>query len=366
MEDKHIFWKSEPVGLGDENMQISPRIRTEAVQPPLGYRFSVLDTCTELRALHKLIKHHYVSSKEDDVVLTYTEDFLKWQLECPLHKQEYACTLKFAADADTPEEMVGFVLAKEQHISVRGAVLRLVGINYLCLHADHRSLGLAPLLIREITLRAHTERITMAIFTGGSPFFFSFARVQYFHRPINVEKLVEMNFVPAYMCRHGRFHVSTPRRRIRPMQAADVDEMMLLYRKECQNYELFEVFNREAFLHALLPRDGVVHTYVVGDKVPEEFVSFFIANAHYPKTDMCIRTAYLYYYATPNVEGLVEDSMDALRTLGVDLLNVLALGRSREVVANAAYIGGTGWLSYSFYNFRTSTISPEKLFFVMH
>lgn len=366
MEDKHAFWRSEPVGLGDENTPISPRIRTEAVPLPPGYRFSVLDTRTELRMLHELIKHHYVSSKEDDVILTYTEDFLRWQLECPLHKQEYACTLRFAADADTPEEIVGFVLAKEQCVSVRGTVLRLVGINYLCLHAAHRSLGLAPLLIREITRRAHAERITVAIFTGGSPFFFSFARVQYFHRPINVAKLVEANFIPAYMCRHGRFRVSAPRRRVRPMQAADVDDMMLVYRKECENYELFEVFDRDAFLHALLPRDGVVHTYVAGDGAAEEFVSFFIANAHYPRTGMCIRTAYLYYYATPDVEGLVEDSVGALHALGVDLLNVLALGRNREVVANAAYIGGTGWLSYSFYNFRTSTVDPEKLFFVMH
>eukprot|EP00866_Antonospora_locustae_P000086 jgi/Antlo1/86/1951 len=81
---------------------------------------------------------------------------------------------------------------------------------------------------------------------------------------------------------------------------------------------------------------------------------------------MCIRTAYLYYYATPDVEGLVEDSIGALKALGVDLLNVLALGKNREIVANSAYICGTGWLSYNFYNFRTCTVAPEKLFFVMH
>lgn len=366
MDDRHTFWKHEPVGLGDGNQPISHALKTSREKLPIGYKFGNLDRNIDLEDLYMLIRSHYLGSREENIYLGYTREFLEWQLDALKDTPEYACVLKFKEGEDFPEKIVGFIYGREQSMMICGSEVKLLGVNYLCLHTDHRSLGLAPALIKEITRRAHCRNITVAIFTGARTFDFSFCCLQYFHRPVNIPKLVDLNFIPAYMDRYGRFRVSEQKRRMRLMREEDVDRLVAIYSKEHSSYDIYEKMGRDAFLHNFLPRKDVVYTYVVDEDVVKEFVSFFIIDTLYTSDTTPIRTAYLHYYASPEPERLVEDLVCVLKGLGIDLLNILNMGRNKEIVKSPAYLSGTGHLNYSFYNFRIRKIDPGRLFFIMH
>lgn len=366
MDDRHTFWKDEPVGLGDGNREISRALKTEKEKLPVGYRFASFSMDADLEELYALIRNHYIGSREENMFLGYSRDFLKWDLDAIKCFPEYACVLKFKEDENIAERIVGFIYGKERHIVVGEKEMKLLGVNYFCLHTEHRKLGLAPVLIKEITRRAHQKNTTVAIFTGAKGFQFSFCRLQYFHRPINVLKLAELDFIPTYMNRYGRFRVEKPIKKMRPMRVEDVDGLLAIYNKECRNYEVYEIIDRNTFLHNFLPRKDVIYTYVVDDDVVREFVSFFIIDTVCSGSPESIKTAYLYYYASPEPERLVEDLVHTLKELEIDLLNLLNMGKNKEIVQNPAYLSGTGYLHYSFYNFQTNKVDPEKLFFVMH
>lgn len=369
MNGKHNFWTSEPVGLGNENKNISvDKKKAPNVLPP-GYVFTNLESDEDLMELYKLIKKHYVTSEEEEegVILTYSADFLRWEMNNPNHRPEYGCLLKFKPNKDSNYKIIGFILAKVHDLTVQGFDIRLVGVNYLCVHSKHRKIGLAPLLIKEIIRRAHLNNIITGIFTGGKNFFFNFSNVEYLHRPLNLKKLVEVGFLTNfYSSQINRFKLNIPKRNIRLMREDDVDQLMFLYEKEYQKYELYQRMDRETFKHAFLPRKDIVYTYVVEDKTITEFVSFFVIQHMYPVDEKSIKVAYLYYYSTDNIESLVEDVLYRLNEEGMDLVNILSMASSRKVLRNHAYLCGTGSLNYSFYNFKTCRIPPNKLFFVMY
>lgn len=346
---KRGFWQDEPVGVGSGNAPISPAKRAAPENLPRGYAFATLEN-VEIAQLHALIKSSY---GEDGAVLGYAEDFLRWEMENPQHRREYALALKFEA------ALVGFVMAKEQRVVVRSAEVALVGVNFLCLHATHRGTGLAPLLIREITRRANENGIATAIFTGGRELAFSFCRAQYVHRPVNAAKLAELGFVPKWATRFA----TACEKKLRPMADADVDALLRAYERECACYDVYEKMDRCTFAHTFLPRSNFVFTYVAVDNACE-FVSFFVVDTVFADKKT-IKTAYLHYYASEDPQMLVDALVPVLAGLEIDLLNFLAVGKNTKITG-PAYFPGTGFLNYSFYNFRTEKVAPERLFFIMH
>lgn len=70
----------------------------------------------------------------------------------------------------------------------------MVEINFLCAHKKLRAMRLAPVLIREITRRVHLHGIFQAVFTAGMTLPTPVAECQYYHRPLNPKKLIDIGF----------------------------------------------------------------------------------------------------------------------------------------------------------------------------
>ena len=102
-------------------------------------------------------------------------------------------------------------------------------INYLCVHKKLRSKRLAPVLIKEVTRRVNLQGMFQAVYTAGTALPKPVSACQYFHRSINVRKLIDVGFtrLPPKMTMnlYDRLHKLDPAPRIpgiRPMTAADV------------------------------------------------------------------------------------------------------------------------------------------------
>jgi glycylpeptide N-tetradecanoyltransferase len=70
----------------------------------------------------------------------------------------------------------------------------MVEINFLCVLKKLRSKRMAPVLIKEITRRCNLEGIFQALYTAGADLPGSISSCRYWHRSLNPEKLVDVQF----------------------------------------------------------------------------------------------------------------------------------------------------------------------------
>ena len=68
-------------------------------------------------------------------------------------------------------------------------------INFLCAHKKLRSKRLAPVLIKEITRRVNLRGVFQACYTAGAALPTPVATCKYFHRSLNLRKLVDIKFM---------------------------------------------------------------------------------------------------------------------------------------------------------------------------
>lgn len=74
----------------------------------------------------------------------YSAAFLKWCLLCPGHKLEWLVGVRVKSN----NKLVGFISAIPATVRVNGRTVRMVEINFLCVHKKLRSKRLAPVLIK--------------------------------------------------------------------------------------------------------------------------------------------------------------------------------------------------------------------------
>ena len=164
--------------------------------------------------------------------------------------------------------------------------LSAVEINYLCVHKKLRSKRLAPVLIKEVTRQCHLKGVFQAIYTAGIVIPTPISTCRYYHRTLNVPKLVDVKFtyVPrdmtiARMVRQAKVP-STPtlaRSGLREMEERDVSAVGELYRRYMERFDMIPLLEEADIRHQFLSGRGtgeleastgrrqgqVVWTYVV-------------------------------------------------------------------------------------------------------
>ena len=85
-------------------------------------------------------------------------------------------------------------------------VMKMVEINFLCVHKKLRSKRLAPVLIKEITRRVNRCNIWQAAFTAGALLPRPFATCRYWHRSLNPKKLTDVGFSRLAVSIPGAFY----------------------------------------------------------------------------------------------------------------------------------------------------------------
>lgn len=91
-------------------------------------------------------------------------------------------------------KLVAFISAIPATLHVNATMLRVVEINFLCVHKKLRHKRLAPVMIREITRRVNLTGIWQAVYTAGVVLPKPAAECQYWHRSLNPKKLISIGF----------------------------------------------------------------------------------------------------------------------------------------------------------------------------
>jgi len=257
----------------------------------------------------------------------------------------------------------------------------MVEINYLCVHKKLRSKRLAPVLIKEITRRVNHTGVFQAVYTAGLVLPVPVSTCRYYHRSLDPKKLIEVGFsrlAPRMtMARTVKLfklpnEISTPN--LRPMKAEDVEQAHKLLEEYLAKHQLVPKFSQEDFAHWLLPRAGVVSSFVAqNDPKDPSRITDLCSYYHLPSTVIGnpkhhnLFAAYSFYNVanTVSLKDLMQDAMIFAKRQHQDVFNALNLMDNQDVLQDLKFGIGDGRLQYYLYNWSCPTMEAKEIGLVL-
>jgi glycylpeptide N-tetradecanoyltransferase len=404
---EHKFWKTQPVPqlgegppLGDGFIEPAvPReeVRQDAYPLPKEFEWCIMDLNdpNQVKEVYDLLSLNYVEDDDASFRFQYSAEFLDWALKPPGYHKEWHIGVRVSSN----KKLVAFISGVPLTLRVRGNVFQASEINYLCIHKKLRSKRLAPVLIKEVTRQCHLKGVFQAIYTAGVILPTPVSTCRYFHRSLNIAKLVSVNFtfVPRSMTLARMIRIykvpSTPHigNCLREMEEKDVPAVAALYTRYMQRFDMAPAMSVDEVRHQLLSGKGtgemkkensrregqVVWTYVV--EHPEthgitDFFSFYSLPStviKHPKHNI-LEAAYLFYYATDvafqenaeedgrlkkRLHDLVGDALIIADQNKFDVFNALTLMDNVPILEDLKFGAGDGLLNFYLYNWRTSPLA---------
>lgn len=385
--DSHSFWKDQPVPKYaseddlDANKGYLPEfienVRTTPLDLPGGYEWITFDLLDdpELQIVHDFLKDYYIEDTDGTFKFHYSPDSLRWCM-CP---PGYSKTLHIGVKSVKSGELIGFISGAPCHVKVYRKPLKLVEINFLCVHPKYRHVKLAPLLIKEVARRVKFLGMWQAIYTGTLTLPHSIATTRYYHRALNVRKLVNIEFMPRHskmtlkgMIKYYDIPSETQTPGLRVMRKRDISGARQLLNKFLEAYHITMEFTVAEFEHTFMPRDGVVYSYVVEDpdtRMITDFISFYSLGSNisgHPRHNR-LEAAYSFY----NVAGktswsqLIQDALILAKLEGFDVFNCLDIMENSEFIKSLRFMKGSGELRYHLYNWKCLPTRPDGIGVVM-
>ena len=160
------------------------------------------------------------------------------------------------------------------------------------------------------------------------------------------------------------------------MTDADVPKVTFALNKHLSaNYGTHIEFTEEECRHFLLPRDGVVYSWLVEDEAAGEvtdFISHYALNSsvlndpHHDK----IYAAYAYYnFVKDNdqdrMRALMKDALILAKQNNFDVFNMTEVLKHNLVKEDLMFKPGDGRLAHYLYNWRTKAIKSDNVGIVL-
>lgn len=379
------FWDTQPVPKlddeidGDINESVEgdkQDIRQEPFSLPPGFNWDTLDLNDDdqLKELYTLLNENYVEDDDNMFRFDYSKEFLKWALRPPGYKDVWHCGVRVTSN----KKLVGFISAVPAKIKVYDKIVRMVEINFLCVHKKLRSKRVAPVLIREITRRVNLEGIFQAVYTAGIVLPKPVGTCRYWHRSLNPKKLIEVKF--SHLKRNMtmqrtiklyRLPEEPKNHGLRPLTEADIPSGHKLLTEYLAHFKLAPVFDEDEFRHWFTPKDGVVTCYVKTDdsgKVTDMFSYYQLPSTvvDHPKYKT-LKAAYSFYNvaSTTPLKELLNDALIIARNDNFDVFNALNLMHNDGILEELKFGIGDGNLNYYLYNWKCPTIKPDGIGLVL-
>jgi len=329
-----------------------------------------------LEDVYKLLNRNYVEDDDNMFRFDYSKPFLRWAI-CP---PDFDPGLHLGVKASKTGKLMGVITAIPQGMVVEGVKAKMVEINFLCVHKKLRSKRLAPVLIKEITRRVNLTGIFSACYTAGVLLPGAVGVARYYHRTINLKKLVDVGFtrVPrgktlALQSKLYRVPKEPVTQGFRAMREEDVEGAWKLVINHLKNFKVYPDLTMDEFRHWMLPKSGVVNSYLSCNKATgavENFCSFY----HLPSS--CVQhpvhshiyAAYSYYNVATTVplRQLINDCLGEAKKEGQDVFNALNVMENDEFLTDLKFGMGDGNLNYYLYNWGTNgRMEPSELGLVL-
>ncbi|KAL7548395.1 hypothetical protein ACHAWF_016835 [Thalassiosira exigua] len=351
-------------------------LRQDPYNMPKGFEWSEVDVSDPARRteIYDLLYQNYVEDDECMFRFDYSRDFLTWALTPPGYRKDFHLGVRSSKSG----RLMAFITAVPARVRVHDVEKDMVEVNFLCVHKKLRSKRLAPVLIKEITRRVNHTGVFQAVYTAGVVLPGHVASCRYYHRTLDAKKLVEIGFTRlaprmtmARMQKLYKLPAKTSLTGLRPMTKEDVPAARKLVVEYLSRFKLSVVFSEEEFAHWLLPRKGVVSSFVNvdGEGTVTDFCSYYHLHSSVlgnPK-HTTLHAAYSFYNVARTVDltELMRDCLILAKGEGHDVFNALNLMENDRFLDELKFGMGDGNLQYYVYNWFCPTLEHDDVGIVL-
>lgn len=276
----------------------------------------------------------------------------------------YDPELAFCIRTSKTKKMVAFISGILINLIAEEKKFLATEVNFLCVLKKIRNKYMASLLIKEVTRRSNLKGVFQGFYTSGQVLPVPFAQARYYHRSLNPSKLIDVSFssLPKKQTKkmHSLIHSlpsDNPIPDIKVMEERHVKQVRALLNTYLEKFDIKEEFSKKEIKHFLLPRENVMHSYVVEvDGKVTDLVSFYSLPSSVLKhpSHKTLNAAYSYYFV-PGKYSLIELYTSALilaKEEGFDVFNALDIMDNSQVFEDLFFKPGDGFLHYYFYNWK--------------
>lgn len=390
IDKRHMFWETQPVrhykdgenqeqmeGAIDVPQQISD-IKQEPYNLPSNYEWCVCDVTNDriMKEVYALLSNNYVEDDDNMFRFDYSVQFLRWALQPPGYFPDWHIGVR----AKASKKLVAFITGIPARVHVRGKLVFMAEINFLCIHKKLRAKRLAPVMIKEITRRVHLENIWQATYTAGVVLPVPIATCQYWHRSLNPKKLIDVGFsrlaprmTMSRTVKLYRLPEATLTPGFRAMEKQDVPAVTQLLQGYLSQFVIAPDFSEADVEYLLLPIKNVVNSYVIENPeshIITDFCSFYTLPSTIidSMNHTQLKAAYLYYNVatvTPLVQ-LMNDILIIAKLSNYDVFNALDIMHNESFLKDLKFGPGDGHLHYYLYNYSLSApVKPLELGLVL-
>lgn len=338
------FWDKQPVPQEGVVYEGGKEIEKERIVNETPHKLPDGFTWCEpsLEEAHPLIDKYYV--KDETFKLSYSLDTVRWAAEAPGYKN-------IGIRENETGELIGYISSVPMTIRVQSKELKMVEINFLCVHPKHRTRGFAPILISEIKRIANCNNIWQAMYTAVTKIPTPLAKSSYWHRFLNVKRLIKTGFYQTNRPREKYFELHG-NSQFRKMTVKDIPKVTRILQNHFKQFKVAPVVNKDWVKHWVLP----INSYVNDET--DDFISFYeIPYDRVDGTDS-VKQAYTFHI----VGDVYNDAFLIARNLGYDVFNTLDVGTPKNELDKLKFIEGSGHVYYYLFNWLpSSSISLEDI-----
>ena len=390
IKDHYEFWESQPVPQFNKDSpvefgeiwkdhKVEDLRKTPFDLPEEGLEWKDVDMNqqNEIDKLYEFLKTNYVEDEDHMFRFDYSKDFLKWHLTSPNYFPEWLISIVQLDTKKNKKKMVGFIAGIPIKINIHGTDMNLAEIDFLCVKKEFRNKRLAPLLIKEVSRRIHMRNQWWAVYTSGTMLPKPFAQTTYYHRNLNVKKLVDIHFTylphNMNMARAKNLYklpTELPFSGFRPMEEKDVEQVYVLLENFEKQFKVHGYYDRDQVKHWFIPRKNVVYSYVreEGNKITD-FISFYnlpssiLQHESYKK----LMAAYSFFNINTSmtVKEIMKCALILAKNAGFDVFNCLNIMKNEEAFQDLLFGKGGGKLKYYLWNFVCPETEPKDLSLVL-
>jgi len=340
----HQFWHKQPVPQEGCTYDRGKEIEKEKIVIEIPHKLpSGFIWCEpQIEEAYELINKYYVD--DETFRLNYSLYTVKWAAEAPGYKN-------IGIRRTDTNELIGYISSVPINVQVENRPIKMVQINFLCIHPDHRTKGFAPILISEVKRIANTNNIWQALYTAVTKIPTPITKSSYWHRFLNVKRLVECGFYKTDRLREKFFELRG-NSQFRRMKNKDIPKVTRILQNYFKQFKVSPMINKDWVKHWILP----INSYVNDET--DDFISFY--DISYDRVDGLgsVKQAYAFYM----VGDVYNDAFLIAKNLGYDVFNTLDAGQKTSKLEKLKFMKGTGYIYYYLFNWcLSSSLSLEDV-----
>ena len=332
----------------------------------------------DIQTLTLFIQNNYLANDDDTFQLYYTIDIIEWSLnESSIIIGLFDNTI-----------LIGTITASPITCVIRGQIHKLSEINYLCLDKKYRTIGNARILIEEIAKMSQQIDYPIGFFTGAHTYkiYNNFSKIQFYHRLINIEKLIKNDFTSIDMKEEQLSEIEQYYGTIYPKYITtynfilltnndfdlikDVYELYINNYKQ-HNYEFYQLYSYDEFYTLL--SNKIAYTYLIYDSDKLfDFVTFYVMPQKNVNTQENINCCFIFAY-TDNIISIQSMYTHLLYNIymtpsfDIDVMTLTNIMNYDKIINDPIFKidKGTGHLYYNLYSFieyaKIEPIEPQNI-----